>query len=197
MRRMVDVVTALFLLGAAAPLLGLIAVAVKIGSPGPVLYAPLMVGQGGRPFRLYRFRTMVVDGDGGRGRAFTPVGRLIRSVSLDHLPMLLNLLNGDLTLVGPRPMEPERVDLADPMWQAYLRVRPGLFNYAVLALGRTWTPLRETRPELNQELELEYERRRSAWTDARLVLGWLWGLVKSRGNVKARGEAGRDTGHRP
>jgi lipopolysaccharide/colanic/teichoic acid biosynthesis glycosyltransferase len=80
MNRMIDVAAAMFLLGAAAPLLGLIAVAVKLGSPGPVLYAPLMIGRGGRPFRLYRLRTMFADDDGESGRACSTMPLLWRRI---------------------------------------------------------------------------------------------------------------------
>jgi exopolysaccharide production protein ExoY len=116
----------------------------------------------------------------------TRVGRVLRNYSLDHLPMLANVLIGDMTLVGPRPMEREAVDVRSLIWRAYLRAKPGVVNYAVLKLGKQWTPDRTRRPELNQELELAYAGRRSPRSDAWLFVRALWELARSRGNVKAR-----------
>jgi lipopolysaccharide/colanic/teichoic acid biosynthesis glycosyltransferase len=74
-------------------------------------------------------------GDDGLPAAarLTPVTRIVRALSLDHVPMLLNVVRGDLSLVGPRPMEPDRVDLSDPRWRRVLSIRPGLVSYAILA----------------------------------------------------------------
>jgi lipopolysaccharide/colanic/teichoic acid biosynthesis glycosyltransferase len=147
-----------------------------------------MVGQHGKVFSLWRFRTRSVDHRNlSAEQGLTRVGRFIRNYSLDHLPMLINLLIGDVTLVGPCPMELEVVDVQEEIWGQYLSVKPGLFNYAVLKLGKLWTPSRMSDPALNQELELEYLQRRSAILDAGLILWLLWALIKSRGNVKARG----------
>ena len=106
--------------------------------------------------------------------------------------MLVNLLKGDLTLIGPRPMEEQLVDWADPIWQQYFKVRPGVFNYAVLKLGKLWTRARTSHPTLNQELELEYLQKRSIRFDLRLFLHALQALIKSGGNIKARGEPDAD-----
>jgi Bacterial sugar transferase len=140
-------------------------------------------GRGGRPFHLLTFRTMAGD-EGAPEDRLTAVGRAIRRSSLDHLPMLVDVLRGDLSLVGPRPMEPERVDLADPAWGRVLTVRPGLVSYASLRLGRTYnaSPMAE-----RQRLELEYVARSSLRLDLRLCGQAVEALVRSRGNVKARG----------
>ncbi len=188
LRRACDIGVALLGLGLLGPAMLALACWVRRDSPGPALYVPKMVGQGGRLFPLLRFRTMALDrppqlGDAAR---LTRVGRVLRERSLDHLPMLVNLLLGHVTLVGPRPMEPARVDLADPAWREYFGVRPGLFNAAVLRLGRAWAPSQARRPELNRALEREYLRGRSARGDLALVLRSLGALVRSRGNIKAR-----------
>ena len=188
MRRAIDLLVVIFCLIVFGPLILLIAVLIKLDAPGSSLYTPRMVGQYGKEFTLFRFRTMSVDHLEGEQR-LTRVGSFIRNYSLDHLPMLINLLLGDLTLVGPRPMEPETVDLHDKIWQQYFMVKPGLFNYAVLKLGRMWTPSRTINPALNQELELEYLRKRSTAHDLRLFARSVWGFIKSRGNIKARGAA--------
>jgi lipopolysaccharide/colanic/teichoic acid biosynthesis glycosyltransferase len=184
MKRCADRLIAILLLVVITPLLALIALLIRLDSPGPALYVPPMVGKGGRLFALLRFRTMSVAED--RRGQLTRVGRVIRELSLDHLPGLLNVAWGDLALVGPRPMEPERVDLRDPLWQQYVQLRPGFFNPAALALGREWNASRTTRPTLNQRLELAYAARRSAREDWRLIRRTLRAWLASSGNIKAR-----------
>jgi lipopolysaccharide/colanic/teichoic acid biosynthesis glycosyltransferase len=187
LRRLVDIAVAALLLALLGPAMALTALLIRRDSRGPALYMPAVVGQHGRLFPLLRFRTMHVDlADVSPEERLTRVGRVLRNYSLDHLPMLVNVLVGDLTLVGPRPMERTVVDLRDPTWRAYLRAKPGVVNAAVLKLGREWTPSRATRPELNQELELAYAAQRTAWSDARLFARMLKELLRSRGNVKAR-----------
>jgi lipopolysaccharide/colanic/teichoic acid biosynthesis glycosyltransferase len=147
-----------------------------------------MVGQNGRVFSLLRFRTMSTRmTDPRNAQRLTRVGALIRNTSLDHLPLLINLLKGDLTLVGPRPMEIQVVELTDPMWQQYFQVKPGVFNYAVLKLGKSWTPSRLSGPNLNQALEIDYQQKHSSMRDVQLFVQWLVTYITSRGNVKARG----------
>ena len=193
LRRAIDLVVAVLALIALGPILVVVALAIKLSSRGPVFYSRHVIGRGGRPFHLHGFRTMT-NGTEFRPPAdrLTPVGRVIRDVSLDHVPQLLNLLKGDISIVGPRAMEVDVVDLSEPVWQRYVSVRPGLLSYAVLKLGRHWTPSRATHPALNQELELEYLDRRSATFDARLALQGLGAFVASGGNVKARGRADDD-----
>jgi len=143
MKRGIDVVFALAWLLLTAPLMLLIALLIKLESSGSVLYSQPMIGQHGKVFSLFRFRTMFTDrSERGAEKRFTPVGALIRDLSFDHLPMLINLLKGNLTLVGPRPMEIHAVDFEEPVWQQYFQVKPGLFSYAVLKMGKSWTPSR-------------------------------------------------------
>lgn len=185
-----DIVVALLCLLLAAPLMGLIAALIRLESPGPALYTPVMLGKGGKAFRLYRFRTMTVEGarEPGAAPTFTRVGRVIRELSLDHLPTLLNVLKGDLSLVGPRPMEPEFVNPEDPTWQRYFGVRPGLCSYAILKLGRTFGHSDAGNLPLKQALELEYIEKQSLKGDLRLLLRCIGAQVASGGNVKARGK---------
>ena len=181
MRRAIDLIVAVFCLLSLSPIFLIIAVLIKIDSAGPILYAPQMVGQSGNLFPLFRFRTM-------SERGMTRVGKFLRNYSLDHLPMLINLLKGDLTLIGSRPMEVLMVDFADPIWQKYFQAKPGVINYAVLKLGKEWTPSCTINPALNQELELEYLDKRSVKSDLQLFLHFLQALIASKGNIKARGE---------
>lgn len=191
LKRFFDILFALFWLIVTAPVFLVIALLVTFTSPGGLFYAPLVVGQHGKTFRALRFRTMVVADptDPNRKLSLTPVGRFIQNYSLDHLPVLLNLLYGDLTLVGPRPMEVAVVDQNDPTWQRYVQVKPGVFNYAILKLGKEWTPSRQSNPTLNQELELQYIERRSSWFDLRIFFDSLRAFVRSQGNIKMRSEA--------
>lgn len=138
MTPLADRLFAILLLVTLAPLLALVALLIRLESSGPALYIPPMVGKGARLFPLLRFSTMATTEE--RPGQVTRVGRVLRELSLDHLPTLLNVAWGDLALVGPRPMEPDHVDLHDPLWREYFQLQPGFFNPAVLALGASGTP---------------------------------------------------------
>jgi lipopolysaccharide/colanic/teichoic acid biosynthesis glycosyltransferase len=122
-------------LAALSPLLAVLAVAVWLETGRPVLFRHRRVGQGGRTFELLKFRSMVVNHGGpsitrsGEAR-ITRVGRFLRRWKLDELPQLVNVLRGEMSLVGPRPEVPEYVDLGDPLWQRVLRARPGITDPA-------------------------------------------------------------------
>lgn len=185
MRRLLDIAFALFCLTLTAPISICLAILIKLDSPGPILYSPRMLGQYGREFHLFRFRTM---SSRQSDPAFTRVGSFIRNYSLDHIPQLINVLRGDLTIIGPRPMEADLVNPQDRTWQSYFQLKPGLFNYAVLKLGRQWNAARLSHPSLNQELELEYAQKRSAILDIKMFVQFFHEFVRSGGNVKARGK---------
>lgn len=143
-KRMLDV--ALVLLGAIAiwPLLLLIALAIRLDSPGPALFAQTRIGRNGRRFRMWKFRSMVPDAEALRARGLaasdrdglcfkakadprvTRIGRLLRRTSLDELPQLWNVLVGEMSLVGPRPALPEEVAAYPAHALQRLAVRPGL-----------------------------------------------------------------------
>jgi lipopolysaccharide/colanic/teichoic acid biosynthesis glycosyltransferase len=139
-KRAFDVAVSAAALVLLVPVLLVIALAVKLDSSGPVLYRQRRVSRGGRLFRLYKFRTMVVDADRlapnvsatGDPRV-TRVGRLLRRTYLDELPQLLNVLLGDMSLVGPRPETPEFVALFTPEERRVLDIRPGLAGPSTLA----------------------------------------------------------------
>jgi len=181
MRRIIDFMVAIFWLILLSPVFLLINVFINMDSKDAILYTPKMIGHNGKAFSLFRFCTM------SKGRV-TRVGKFLRNYSLDHLPMLINLLKGDMTLIGPRPMEVNVVDVHDPTWQRYFQVKPGLFNYAVLKLGKLWTPARRTDPILNQELEMEYLQKQSVKFDLQLLVNAVRALFLSKGNIKERGE---------
>ncbi|MEJ5370104.1 MAG: sugar transferase [Bryobacteraceae bacterium] len=118
-----------------SPLLVVLAAAVWIDSGSPVIFRHRRVGQGGRMFELWKFRSMVV-GHGGpqitkKGeKRITRVGAFLRRWKLDELPQLVNVVRGEMGLVGPRPEVPEYVDLSDPLWQRVLAARPGITDPA-------------------------------------------------------------------
>lgn len=139
-KRAFDIVAALAGLVALAPILALAALAVKLDSPGPVLFTQERVGRGGRPFRILKLRTMVAGGE-RRGpnvsatadARVTRVGGFLRQCFLDEAPQLINVLRGDMSLVGPRPETPEYVALLTPEERRVLRVRPGMTGRSALA----------------------------------------------------------------
>jgi lipopolysaccharide/colanic/teichoic acid biosynthesis glycosyltransferase len=136
-KRLLDATAALVGLALLSPLLALLALAVRLDSPGPVLFRHERVGRGGRPFHLLKFRSMAHRSSGAQvtvaGDArVTPVGSLLRRTKLDELPQLWNVLVGDMSLVGPRP-EVERYVRAFPeAYRQILAVRPGITDYAAI-----------------------------------------------------------------
>jgi lipopolysaccharide/colanic/teichoic acid biosynthesis glycosyltransferase len=119
------------------PVFVVLAVVTKITSSGPVLYSQVRVGKGGKLFSLLKFRSMRTDADkaglltvGGKDSRVTPIGYYLRRFKLDELPQLLNVLMGDMSLVGPRPEVPKYVAMYTPDQQEVLRVRPGITDLA-------------------------------------------------------------------
>jgi lipopolysaccharide/colanic/teichoic acid biosynthesis glycosyltransferase len=139
-KRALDVVGAVVGLVFLLPAFVLIAIAIKLDSPGPVLFRQERVGKGGRPFRIFKFRSMVAHaaqvGSALTVRAdkrITRVGAFLRRSKLDELPQLLNVLGGDMSLVGPRPEVPEFMKLYTPERRALIiSMRPGMTDYAAI-----------------------------------------------------------------
>jgi len=143
-KRLLDISVAAVGLIALAPVFAVVAVAIRLSSPGPVFYLWPVVGEGGRPLRAYKFRTMVVGADGlkkhltdrneASGPVFkmrndprvTAVGRILRKYSLDELPQLWTVLKGDMSLVGPRPMLEEEWEKLQPWQRRKLSTKPGI-----------------------------------------------------------------------
>ena len=130
-RRALDLLVGAAALLLLAPLIVLVALAVKLSSPGPVIFRQVRVGQGGRHFTLYKFRTMRPGERGpevtrGSDPRITPVGRLLRTSGIDELPQLLNVVRGEMTLVGPRPETPALAERYPAHCRAVFDHRPGL-----------------------------------------------------------------------
>jgi lipopolysaccharide/colanic/teichoic acid biosynthesis glycosyltransferase len=138
--RTLEAAAAALALVALSPLLALLALAVAASSRGPVLFRQQRVGRGGRPFTMLKFRTMRVGGGGaqvtaaGDGRV-TAVGRWLRRLKLDELPELVNVVRGELALVGPRPEVPRYVEAEDSRWRRVLEERPGITHPVTLRLA--------------------------------------------------------------
>lgn len=136
-KRAFDLFWSLLGLALLAPALALVAILVKAEDGGPVFFRQARVGQGGRPFRIWKFRTMVVDAE-RKGRAITVgadpritrIGRFLRAAKLDELPQLLNVVAGEMSLVGPRPEVPRYVELYTGSQRAILDLRPGITDLA-------------------------------------------------------------------
>ena len=137
MIRFFDFILSLVGLVVLAPIFIVLAIWIKIDSNGPVFYKQVRVGQNGIDFGLFKFRSMVVDADkkglitvGGRDPRITRSGYFIRKYKLDELPQLINVLVGDMSLVGPRPEVRKYVDLYTDEQQKVLSVKPGITDYA-------------------------------------------------------------------
>jgi lipopolysaccharide/colanic/teichoic acid biosynthesis glycosyltransferase len=171
MSRAFDVAAAAVALVLAAPVSALIALAIRLEGGGPAIYRQRRVGKDGVEFDLFKFRTMVSGSDPvGIGTAVatddprvTRVGRLIRRLSLDELPNLLNVLRGEMAIVGPRPTIPAQVELYTPRQRRRLEVKPGLTGWAQVS-GRTAIDWGE-----RIELDVWYVENRSAALDARIL----------------------------
>lgn len=159
MKRVFDVVASASALLALSPLLAVIGIAVKISSPGPVLFRHVRVGQGFEEFPVLKFRTMSESSGGMQITAagdarITPVGRLLRQYKFDELPQLVNVLRGEMSVVGPRPEVAKYVDLIDD-YREVLKVRPGLTDPASLTYRHEQELLdQQSDPESYYEQEL-------------------------------------------
>jgi lipopolysaccharide/colanic/teichoic acid biosynthesis glycosyltransferase len=171
-RRLLDILIAATGLAVASPLLAVAAVAIKLESPGPVIYRHRRVGMGGAPFELWKLRTMVQGAERlgaglyieDRDPRITRVGRLLRRFSLDELPNLANVVRGEMSIVGPRPTVEEQVRRYTPHQRRRLDVKPGITGWAQVN-GRaslSW-------PE-RIELDVWYVEHRSLALDLRILI---------------------------
>ena len=192
-KRALDVAVVLVVLVIGLPVWLLIALLIKLTSPGPVFYRGTVIGRGGRPFRYYKFRTMVAGGDNTAHKQWleqfvkqdaafaedasgkkvfkvvddpriTKVGRILRKLSLDEVPQMLNVLAGDMSLVGPRPPVPYEYEHYDDWARQRLSVPPGITGlYQVTARSQVGFSGMVA-------IDLDYIRRRSLWLDLQIML---------------------------
>lgn len=187
MKRLSDILLSTFGLIILAPLLMFCALWIKLNSTGPVLYRGDRVGQGGRDFRILKFRTMVVDADkiGGSSTSaddprITACGRFLRRYKLDELPQLFNVLWGEMSFVGPRPQVRWAVELYSAEEKQLLEVRPGITDYASLVFRNEAEILKgcgdpdeaylEKIAPQKIRLGLNYVRKHSLWTDLTIII---------------------------
>jgi exopolysaccharide biosynthesis polyprenyl glycosylphosphotransferase len=191
-KRALDLVGVVFLSISAVPIVIVLAIAVKLDSRGPVFFRQERIGKGGRRFRLLKLRTMVADAESKRAGLLaqskdpgwlhlehdpriTRVGRLLRLASLDELPQLWNVLRGDMSLVGPRPLVAEEDRMVDDWARGRLDLTPGITGLWQV-LGRTSIPFEEM-----VKLDYLYVTNWSLWGDVRLILRTLPVVLKRDG----------------
>jgi len=187
LKRFFDIIISLVVLALISPILLAIAVWIKLDSSGPVLYQGARVGKDRVIFKMYKFRTMVTNADkiGGSSTPdddprITRVGKFLRSYKLDELPQFLNVLKGEMSLVGPRPQVQWAVDLYTPEERQVLTVPPGITDYASIhfpnegeILKGSKDPDRDYMEKIHPKkmmLSLEYVRDRSILVDISVIL---------------------------
>lgn len=162
---------------------------IKLTSPGPVFYRGVRTGRYGIPFRIFKFRTMVVNAEqvGGTSTArddprVTPIGRRLRRSKLDELPQLFNVLRGEMSFVGPRPEVREYTDMYTEEEQIILSVRPGITDLASIEFVNLGEFLGNDNPDevfktqirpIKNRLRVQYAREHSFWGDLKLIFRTL------------------------
>jgi lipopolysaccharide/colanic/teichoic acid biosynthesis glycosyltransferase len=195
-KRILDITVALIGLIILAPILVAIAILIKLDSPGPVFFKGKRTGQHGKTFYILKFRSMVPDAP-QKGPAITSkedpritrIGRVLRKTKLDELSSLVNVLKGEMSLVGPRPEDPRYVALYTPVQQQVLAVRPGITSPAslhyrdeeTLLSGDDWeATYRERILPYKLALDLAYLQQRTVWTDLTLILKTIAKVIRGR-----------------
>ena len=167
------------------PLFLILAVLVKLDSPGPVFYRARRAGQFGRPFTLYKFRSMRADADQtgpaittANDRRITKMGHFLRRTKLDELPQLINVLKGEMSLVGPRPEDMSYIEFYTAEQSKILNIRPGITSMASLQyrdeaselVGAEWEKMYITEiMPAKLAIDLDYMTRRTLWSDIVLI----------------------------
>jgi lipopolysaccharide/colanic/teichoic acid biosynthesis glycosyltransferase len=199
-KRSLDVLIAVGMIVACLPILLFVAAWIKLDSAGGILYRSMRIGRYGKPFRMLKFRTMVVDAEelGGPSTPdddprLTRAGKRLRRFNLDELPQLFNVLKGDMSLVGPRPEVPSEVATYTEEQRLLLSVRPGMTDYASIKFNNEGEIIRgaedphKAYKELIQpekiRLGLEYVQDHSLLTDLRIVLATAASIFR-RNRVK-------------
>jgi exopolysaccharide biosynthesis polyprenyl glycosylphosphotransferase len=192
-KRLFDIVLSSLALVALSPLFLAVAIAIKLDSKGPVIYSQLRAGKGGKIFTFYKFRSMFMDADQKQmlllsrneadGPVFkiaddpriTKVGRFLRKTSIDEFPQLINILRGEMSIVGPRPPLLREMVQYTPEQMHRLDVKPGLTCYWQIS-GRS-----DLSFEKWMELDFQYIRERSLWTDFKIILKTFPAVLSERG----------------
>ncbi len=178
LKRLIDLIVAVIGLILAAPVILIVAVLIKLESPGPVLFAQDRVGLNGKVFKIYKLRSMVQDAEKNGARwadkndaRITKVGKFIRLTRIDELPQFLNVMKGDMSFIGPRPERPvfvEQFNQQIPGFVNRLQVKPGITGWAQVNGGYDITPQQKL------ELDMVYIHRHSPWMDMKII----WKTIK-------------------
>jgi undecaprenyl phosphate N,N'-diacetylbacillosamine 1-phosphate transferase len=187
LKRGLDILVSLSALIVLSPLWAVIAIAIKLESKGPAVFKQERAGRNGKPFIFYKFRTMKVDADpfgpspkSSKDKRLTKVGRMLREYSLDELPQFVNVLLGDMSLVGPRPLYLSQIAEWNQRQKKRLSVKPGLTGLAQIS-GRG-----EITREEKLELDVKYVETASFFVDARIMLRTVGHVLKRRGIYEKR-----------
>lgn len=177
-KRAVDVTGAAIGLILLSPLLLITSILIKLTSKGPIFYSQVRVGKNGKHFEIYKFRTMKVDAEKGTGPVWaskndnrlTPIGGILRKARIDEIPQFVNVLRGDMSLVGPRPERPMFVEQLKNQISGYekrLDVKPG-----ITGLAQVWHNYDETIEDVRKKIKYDvlYIRKACFWTDVRILL---------------------------
>jgi len=172
LKRIIDIVMSIVALILLLPILLITAASIFLFDRHYIVFIQNRVGLAGKLFRLYKFRSMVVNAEklGGHSTSdndsrITPVGKFIRRSSIDELPQLVNVLKGEMSIVGPRPdVLKQKSEYSDEEWLKRLSVKPGITGLAQATLRSTATP------EQRKRLDLEYVEHQSMWLDIKIIL---------------------------
>ena len=195
-KRALDVALSGFGVLISAPLWAVIAAAIKLDTRGPVFFGQARVGEGGRIFRVLKFRSMIVDAEKDTGPMpageddprVTRVGRVLRATAMDELPQLWNIFRGDMSFVGPRALRPEEIDVDTAGRPVPLQAISGFADRSAVPPGLTGIAQIYARRDVSRRQKFRFDRlyvrRQSLLLDLRLILLSFW--ITARGTWEAR-----------
>lgn len=189
-KRLMDIVVSVLILVVSAPVWFFVAVAIKVNSPGPLVYSQERVGKNGKVFRMHKFRSMYQDAEARTGPVWatsddprvTSIGRFLRKTRLDEIPQFFDVLRGDMSLVGPRPERPHFVEMLAqeiPLYKRRLSVKPGITGWAQIKQGYD-TSIDDVRSKVRYDLF--YIENMSFRMDIKILLMTVYTMVAGRGH---------------
>jgi lipopolysaccharide/colanic/teichoic acid biosynthesis glycosyltransferase len=196
MKRVFDIVTSLVGLMIISPILLIVSILIKVDSEGPIFFKQWRIGKNGKQFKVYKLRTMVQDADmigapitKANDPRITKIGKLLRRYEIDELPTLINVLRGDMSIVGPRPEVPKYLQHYDGKYREVLSVRPGITDLGTMTFrdeakylnAQDYEDIYETEI-LPQKLDLylKYIRSRSFFFDVRIIFKTITLILRQR-----------------
>ena len=190
MKRLFDFVMSLMGIIVLSPIILIVALAVKLTSPGPMLFKQRRIGKNNNEFQIYKFRTMRIDTPNvpthlleNPEQWITPVGKFLRKTSLDELPQLFNILKGEMSIVGPRPALYNQIDLKEMRTEAGVhKLVPGLTGWAQIN-GRDEIPL-----SLKVKLDKEYLEKKNFFFDIKIIFMTVLSVLKREGVQEGKNE---------